>query len=57
MVTVCLFGKFSEVGWDLIHPRGGFESLPRTVSSVDVFGVDSGEMVSVRVGRSATDGA
>lgn len=57
MVTICLFGKFSEVGWGLIRPGGGFESLPRTVSSVDVFGVNTGEMVSVRVGRSATDGA
>lgn len=57
MVTVCLSGKFSEVRWDLTRPGGGFESLPWTASSVDVFGVNSGETVSAREGRGTPDGA
>ena len=56
MVTVCLSGKFSEVRWDLTQPGGGSESLLWTMSSVGVFGVDSGETVSAHVGR-GPDGA
>lgn len=56
MVTVCLSGKFSEVRWGLTRPGGGSESLPWIVSSVGVFGVDSGETVSAHVGC-GTDGA